>query len=178
MQKHPTLETHAVRVNWPAPTQSFLVLWVAPVLECRTKGPHPRGSQLGGLAMTLQPFSCWTSIGTVPMGRVETGFLKPGVVVTFAPTNFTPEVKSVEMHHEVLLEALPGDSVSFNVKTVSVKDIRCGNMAGNSKNDPPWRLAASWHRSVHVQEAKALVVLWRWSRCLGTALILMEAPGS
>lgn len=97
MQKHPTLETHAVRVNWPAPTQSFLVLWVAPVLECRTKGPHPRGSQfsLGGLAMTLQPFSCWTSIGTVPVGRVETGFLKPGVVVTFAPTNFTPEVKSV-----------------------------------------------------------------------------------
>lgn len=76
------------------------------------------------------------------------------------PPPTSPQRSSVEMHHEVLLEALPGDSVSFSVKTVSVKDIRCGNVAGNSKNDPPWRLAASWHRSVHAQEAKALVVLW------------------
>ncbi|KAI5277609.1 Elongation Factor 1-Alpha 1 [Manis pentadactyla] len=61
------------------------------------------------------------------------------------------------MHHEVLLEALPGDSVSFSVKTVSVKDIRCGNVAGNSKNDPPWRLAASWHRDPRTGEASVKV---------------------
>lgn len=76
-------------------------------------------------------------IGTVPVGRVETGFLKAGMVVTFAPTNITTEVKSVEMHHEALAEALPGDNVGFNVKNVSVKDIRRGNVAGDSKNDPP-----------------------------------------
>ncbi|EPY78002.1 elongation factor 1-alpha 1 [Camelus ferus] len=76
-------------------------------------------------------------IGTVPVGRVETGVLKPGMVVTFAPVNVTTEVKSVEMHHEAVSEALPGDNVGFNIKNVSVKDVRRGNVAGDSKNDPP-----------------------------------------
>merc|ERR1712134_14065 len=75
-------------------------------------------------------------IGTVPVGRVETGVIKPGMVVTFAPANVTTEVKSVEMHHESLPEALPGDNVGFNVKNVSVKEIRRGNVASDSKNDP------------------------------------------
>ena len=75
-------------------------------------------------------------IGTVPVGRVETGVIKPGMVVTFAPSNVTTEVKSVEMHHESLAEGLPGDNVGFNVKNVSVKDIRRGNVASDSKNDP------------------------------------------
>lgn len=79
----------------------------------------------------------FTGIGTVPVGRVETGILKPGMVVTFAPANITTEVKSVEMHHEALTEALPGDNVGFNIKNVSVKEIRRGNVAGDSKNDPP-----------------------------------------
>jgi translation elongation factor EF-1alpha len=47
-------------------------------------------------------------IGTVPVGRVETGVIKPGMVVTFAPCQLTTEVKSVEMHHEALEEACPG----------------------------------------------------------------------
>lgn len=81
-------------------------------------------------------------IGTVPVGRVETGLLKPGMVVTFAPVNVTTEVKSVEMHHEALSEALPGDNVGFNVKNVSVKDIRRGNVAGDSKSDPPMEAAS------------------------------------
>jgi len=75
-------------------------------------------------------------IGTVPVGRVETGILKPGDVVTFAPNNLTTEVKSIEMHHESLAEATPGDNVGFNVKNVAVKDIRRGFVASNSKNDP------------------------------------------
>ncbi|ELK02148.1 60S ribosomal protein L11 [Pteropus alecto] len=89
------------------------------------------------LRLLLQDVYKFDSIGTVPVGRVETGFLKPGMVVTFAPRNITTEVKSVEMHHEALAEALPGDNVGFNVKNVSVKDIRRGNVAGESKNDPP-----------------------------------------
>jgi elongation factor 1-alpha len=46
-------------------------------------------------------------------------------------------VKSVEMHHESLVEGSPGDNVGFNVKNVSVKDLRRGYVAGQSKNDPP-----------------------------------------
>ncbi|XP_055460930.1 elongation factor 1-alpha 1-like [Psammomys obesus] len=89
------------------------------------------------LRLPLQDVNKIGGIGTVPVGRVETGVLKPGMVVTFAPVNVTTEVKSVEMHHEALSEALPGDNVGFNVKNVSVKDVRHGNVAGDSKNDPP-----------------------------------------
>jgi elongation factor 1-alpha len=89
------------------------------------------------LRIPLQDVYKIGGIGTVPVGRVETGLLKPGVIVTFAPANVTTEVKSVEMHHVALTEAVPGDNVGFNVKNVSVKDIRRGNVAGDSKNDPP-----------------------------------------
>merc|ERR1712039_164976 len=89
------------------------------------------------LRLPLQDVYKIGGIGTVPVGRVETGILKAGMVVTFAPANVTTEVKSVEMHHETLAEATPGDNVGFNVKNVSVKEIRRGNVAGDSKNDPP-----------------------------------------
>lgn len=89
------------------------------------------------LRLPLQDVYKIGGIGTVPVGRVETGLLKPGTVVTFAPANLTTEVKSVEMHHEALTEALPGDNVGFNIKNVSVKEIRRGNVCGDSKNDPP-----------------------------------------
>ncbi|XP_038051874.1 elongation factor 1-alpha [Patiria miniata] len=99
------------------------------------------------LRLPLQDVYKIGGIGTVPVGRVETGIIKPGVVVTFAPPNITTEVKSVEMHHESLPEALPGDNVGFNVKNVSVKEIKRGMVAGDSKNDPP-RGAASFKAQV------------------------------
>jgi elongation factor 1-alpha len=89
------------------------------------------------LRLPLQDVYKIGGIGTVPVGRVETGIIKAGMIVTFAPVNLTTEVKSVEMHHQALEEAVPGDNVGFNVKNVSVKDIRRGNVAGDSKNDPP-----------------------------------------
>merc|ERR1712023_271666 len=89
------------------------------------------------LRLPLQDVYKIGGIGTVPVGRVETGVLKPGMVVTFAPANLTTEVKSVEMHHEALQEANPGDNVGFNVKNVSVKELRRGYVAGDSKNNPP-----------------------------------------
>lgn len=89
------------------------------------------------LRLPLQDVYKIGGIGTVPVGRVETGIIKPGMVVTFAPAGITTEVKSVEMHHTVMAQAEPGDNVGFNVKNVAVKDIRRGNVAGDSKNDPP-----------------------------------------
>ena len=82
-------------------------------------------------------FLLYVGIGTVPVGRVETGIIKPGMVVTFAPPMITTVVKSVEMHHESLPEALPGDNVGFSINNVSVKEIKRGNVAGDSKNDQP-----------------------------------------
>lgn len=89
------------------------------------------------LRLPLQDVYKIGGIGTVPVGRVETGVIKPGMVVTFAPVNLTTEVKSVEMHHESLAEGVPGDNVGFNVKNVSVKELRRGYVAGDSKSDPP-----------------------------------------
>merc|ERR1712150_323751 len=88
------------------------------------------------LRLPLQDVYKIGGIGTVPVGRVETGLIKPGMVVTFAPVNVTTEVKSVEMHHESLAEGEPGDNVGFNVKNVSVKDLKRGMVASDSKNDP------------------------------------------
>merc|ERR1719364_19511 len=88
------------------------------------------------LRLPLQDVYKIGGIGTVPVGRVETGAIKAGMVVTFAPAGVTTEVKSVEMHHESLPEAVPGDNVGFNCKNVSVKEIKRGNVASDSKNDP------------------------------------------
>merc|ERR1712018_872893 len=88
------------------------------------------------LRLPLQDVYKIGGIGTVPVGRVETGNIKPGMVVTFAPNQLTTEVKSVEMHHESLPEATPGDNVGFNIKNVSVKDIKRGYVASDSKNKP------------------------------------------
>merc|ERR1712227_1192997 len=101
------------------------------------------------LRLPLQDVYKIGGIGTVPVGRVETGIIKAGMVVTFAPANVTTEVKSVEMHHETLAEGVPGDNVGFNVKNVSVKDIRRGNVCGDTKNDPP-KEAASFKAQVIV----------------------------
>jgi len=72
----------------------------------------------------------------VPVGRVETGILKAGMTIRFAPVELETECKSVEMHHEALAEAIPGDNVGFNVKGISTKDIKRGNVASDAKNDP------------------------------------------
>jgi len=88
------------------------------------------------LRLPLQDVYKIGGIGTVPVGRVETGVIKPGMVVTFAPAMISTEVKSVEMHHESLTEGLPGDNVGFNVKNIAVKDIRRGYVASDSKNQP------------------------------------------
>ncbi|CAL8319835.1 unnamed protein product [Merluccius merluccius] len=90
------------------------------------------------LRLPLQDVYVIGGIGIVPVGCVATGIIKPGMMVTFAPSNVTAEVRSVEMHHEALPEASSGDSVGFNVN-VSIKEIRRGHVAGDSKNDPPMK---------------------------------------
>jgi len=85
------------------------------------------------LRLPLQDVYKIQGIGTVPVGRVETGILKPGDAITFAPVGASTECKSVEMHHEQMAQAGPGDNVGFAVKGLSVKDIKRGNVCGHSK---------------------------------------------
>ncbi len=107
------------------------------ILEALDKVDPPVRPVEKPLRLPLQDVYKITGVGTVPVGRVETGVIKPGMLVTFAPCGVTTECKTVEMHHTQLEEAIPGDNVGFNVKNVGVKDIRRGNVVGDSKNDPP-----------------------------------------
>jgi len=107
------------------------------ILEALDKVDPPVRPWEKPLRLPLQDVYKITGVGTVPVGRVETGVIKPGMLVTFAPAGLTTECKTVEMHHTQLEEAIPGDNVGFNVKNVGVKDIRRGYVVGDAKNDPP-----------------------------------------
>ncbi len=88
------------------------------------------------LRIPIQDAYTISGIGTVPVGRVETGVMRPGDKVTFMPSGATGEVKSIEMHHEEIPEATPGDNIGFNVRGVGKKDVRRGDVVG-SASDPP-----------------------------------------
>ncbi|MBI1971697.1 MAG: translation elongation factor EF-1 subunit alpha [Candidatus Aenigmarchaeota archaeon] len=75
-------------------------------------------------------------IGVVPVGRIETGTLKPGDQIVFMPSGAKAEVKSVEMHHKQLTQAEPGDNVGFNVRGISRDQIKRGDVVGKPDNPP------------------------------------------
>jgi elongation factor 1-alpha len=85
------------------------------------------------LRLPLQDVYKISGIGTVPVGRVETGVIKPQMIATFGPMSISTEIKSVEMHHESVAEATPGDNVGFNVRNLAVKDLKRGFVCGDSK---------------------------------------------
>ena len=88
------------------------------------------------LRVPLQDVYKISGIGTVPVGRVETGVMKPGQTLLFAPTTIVSEVKTIEMHHQNLPEAVPGDNIGFNVKNISVKDLKRGYVASDANREP------------------------------------------
>lgn len=79
-------------------------------------------------------------VGTVPVGKIETGIMKPGMSIIFKPSmkpgGAVGEVKTIEMHHEVLNQGLPGDNVGVNIRGIAKNEIRRGDVAGPA-NDPP-----------------------------------------
>lgn len=88
------------------------------------------------LRIPVQDVYSITGVGTVPVGRVETGVLKEGDTIVFMPPNVKGEVKSIEMHHVRIPKAVPGDNIGFNVRGVSKTDIRRGDVAGHPDNPP------------------------------------------
>ncbi len=88
------------------------------------------------LRIPIQNVYSIPGVGTVPVGRVETGVLKVGDKVVFMPPGVVGEVRSIEMHHTRLEKAEPGDNIGFNVRGVSKKDIKRGDVAGHLDNPP------------------------------------------
>jgi len=88
------------------------------------------------LRLPIQDVYTITGVGTVPVGRVETGVLKEGDMLVFMPANVQGEVKSIETHHVRIPKAEPGDNIGFNVRGIAKKDIRRGDVAGRPDKPP------------------------------------------
>ena len=86
------------------------------------------------LRLPIQDVFTITGHGTVPVGRVETGIMKVGENVVFMPSGAKGEVKRIEMHHQELQQAGPGDNVGFNVKGVEKKDVKRGEVVSPASN--------------------------------------------
>jgi len=97
---------------------------------------EPSKSTEKALRLPVQDVYTITGVGTVPVGRVETGVLRPETKIIFMPANKVGEVKSIEMHHEMLQQAVPGDNVGFNVRGLAKNDIKRGDVAGPVDNPP------------------------------------------
>ena len=107
----------------------------------------PKPTQLP-LRVPIQDVYSITGIGTVPVARVETGLLKPNDKVVFQPADKVGEVKSIEMHHEMIPQAQPGDNIGFNTRGISKADVKRGDVAGHT--DKPPTVAKSFKAQVMV----------------------------
>lgn len=80
------------------------------------------------LRLPVQDVFSITGVGTVPVGRVETGRMKVNQKVKIMPTGIEAEVKSIEMHHQPLQEAKAGDNIGFNLRGIGKGDIKKGDV--------------------------------------------------
>ncbi|MFD1565818.1 translation elongation factor EF-1 subunit alpha [Haloarchaeobius amylolyticus] len=106
------------------------------LLEALNDLPAPEPPTDAPLRLPIQDVYTISGIGTVPVGRVETGVLNTGDSVSFRPSDVGGEVKTIEMHHEEVPTAEPGDNVGFNVRGIGKDDIRRGDVCGPA-DDPP-----------------------------------------
>ena len=98
--------------------------------------PMPDKPSSKPLRLPIQDVYKISGIGTVPVGKIETGTLNVGKTVVFNPSMKSGEVKSIEMHHTMVDKAEPGDNVGFNVRGLAADDIRRGDVAGYSDSQP------------------------------------------
>lgn len=103
------------------------------VIDTFTVPPKPSDKPL---RLPIQDVFTITGHGTVPVGRVETGVMKPNQTIVVMPSGAKGEVKKIEMHHKELAEAVPGDNVGFNLKGVDKKDINRGDVLGSTDSIP------------------------------------------
>jgi len=103
------------------------------VLNSFQEPPKPTNKPL---RIPVQDVYSITGIGTVPVGRVETGTLKVGETIVFMPANARGECKDIETHHTKIQEAVPGDNIGFNVRGIAKNEVHRGDVAGKSDNPP------------------------------------------
>ena len=88
------------------------------------------------LRLPVQDVYTISGIGAVVVGKVETGVLKPGAKIISMPSGKTGEIKSIEMHHQSMPQALPGDNVGVSIKGLGKTDVKRGDVIGETSNPP------------------------------------------
>ncbi len=88
------------------------------------------------LRLPVQDVYSITGVGTVPVGRVETGSMKPNDKIIVMPSGATGEIKSIETHHQEMPSAQAGDNIGFNLRGIEKKDIKRGDVLGHPDNPP------------------------------------------
>jgi len=125
------------------------------VLEALNDLPEPSPPTDAPLRLPIQDVYTISGIGTVPVGRVETGIMSVGDNVSFQPSDVAGEVKSIEMHHEEIPEAGPGDNVGFNVRGIGKDDIRRGDVCGPA--DAPPTVAETFTAQIVVMQHPSVI---------------------
>jgi len=145
------------------------------------------------LRVPVQDVYSITGVGTVPVGRVETGVMKVGDAIVFEPAAVSGEVKSIEMHHEQIQQAEPGDNIGFNVRGVEKTAIKRGDVVGHTKSPPtvvkeftariavlqhPTAIAAGYTPVFHAHTAQVACSITEISQKLDpkTGTVLQEKP--
>jgi elongation factor 1-alpha len=102
------------------------------VLEQLDKFPAPEKPTNLPLRMPIQDVYEITGIGTVPVGKIETGIMKPGQKIIILPgrsgVGVPGEIKTVEAHHEQLPQGEAGDNVGVNIRGIGKKDVARGDV--------------------------------------------------
>ena len=100
------------------------------------------------LRVPIQDVYTITGVGTVPVGRVETGTMKPNDKIIVMPSGAVGEIKSIETHHTQLPSAEAGDNIGFNLRGIEKKDIKRGDVLGTP--DQPPRVAKEFKAQIIV----------------------------
>ena len=125
------------------------------LLESLNDLPAPEPPTDAPLRLPIQDVYTISGIGTVPVGRIETGVMNIGDNVTFQPSDVGGEVKTIEMHHEEVPKAEPGDNVGFNVRGIGKDDIRRGDVCGPS--DQPPSVAETFSAQIVVMQHPSVI---------------------
>ena len=88
------------------------------------------------LRIPIQDVFSITGVGTVPIGKVETGTMKVKDIVVFEPSGSGGEVRTIEMHHEQIHQAVAGDNIGFSVRGVPKDEVKRGDVAGHQIKPP------------------------------------------
>ncbi len=125
------------------------------LLEALNALPEPEPPTDAPLRLPIQDVYTISGIGTVPVGRIETGVMNIGDNVSFQPSDVGGEVKTIEMHHEEVPKAEPGDNVGFNVRGIGKDDIRRGDVCGPA--DEPPSVAETFQAQIVVMQHPSVI---------------------